>query len=90
MSCEQTVEVIKLYYFLISRCSQFQDEYSLDQILASPKVHDPLTKLQCCPTSDGGAAAILASEKFVKEHGLEGQAVEILGIIELSLSLIHI
>ena len=52
----------------------------MDQILASPKVHDPLTKLQCCPTSDGGAAAILASEKFVKEHGLEGQAVQILGM----------
>ncbi len=42
-------------------------------------VYDPLTKLQCCPTSDGGAAAVLASERFVKEHGLEAQAVEIVG-----------
>ena len=30
------------------------------------------------PTSDGSAAAILASEDFVKKHGLESQAVEIL------------
>jgi sterol carrier protein 2 len=39
-----------------------------------------LTKLQCCPTSDGAAAAILCSEEFVKKHGLEDQAVEIKGI----------
>lgn len=43
-------------------------------------VHEYLTKLQCCPTSDGSAAAILASEAFVKSHGLEGQAVEIVGM----------
>ena len=33
--------------------SQFQDEYSLEDILAAPTVYGPLTKLQCCPTSDG-------------------------------------
>lgn len=56
--------------------SQFRDEYSLEQILQSPTVHDPLTKLQCCPTSDGSAAAILASENFVKAHGLESKVRE--------------
>jgi acetyl-CoA acetyltransferase len=59
--------------------SQFQDEYSLEQILAAPMVHDPLTKLQCCPTSDGSAAAVLASEDFVKKHKLQDQSIEILG-----------
>ncbi|MEU6559466.1 lipid-transfer protein [Nocardia nova] len=59
--------------------SQFQDEYTLADILDSPKVVGPLTKLQCSPTSDGGAAAILASEAFVDQHGLAGQAVEIVG-----------
>ena len=53
--------------------SQFQDEYSLEDILGSAKIHDPLTKLQCCPTSDGSAAAIVASEKFVLDHGLQDQ-----------------
>ena len=42
--------------------------------------HEPLTKLQCCPTSDGAAAAILVSEEFVLKHGLEAQAIEISGI----------
>ena len=60
--------------------SQFQDEYTLEQILASPQVYGPLTKLQCCPTSDGGAAAVLASEDFVRKHKLEAKAVEILGM----------
>lgn len=60
--------------------SQFRDEYSLEQIMASPKVHGVLTKLQCCPTSDGAAAAIVASEAFVRRHGLESQAIEILSM----------
>jgi acetyl-CoA acetyltransferase len=60
--------------------SQFQDEYSLQDILDAPMVYDPLTKLQCCPTSDGSGAAILASEDFVKKHGLQAQAVEIAGM----------
>jgi acetyl-CoA acetyltransferase len=59
--------------------SQFQDEYSLDDIKNAPMVFEPLTKLQCCPTSDGAAAAILASAEFVEKHGLRDQAVEILG-----------
>ncbi|MBA3726543.1 MAG: lipid-transfer protein, partial [Armatimonadetes bacterium] len=60
--------------------AQFQNEYSLDEIQNSPMIYEPLTKLQCCPTSDGAAAAILASEEFVKKHGLQRQAVEITGM----------
>jgi len=60
--------------------SQFQDEYSLEDIKKAPMIFDPLTKLQCCPTSDGAAAAILCSEDFVKKHGLQDQAVEIAGM----------
>jgi sterol carrier protein 2 len=60
--------------------SQFQDEYSLDQILKSPMISDPLTKLQCCPTSDGGAAAVIVSQGFLdaRPH-LKEQAVLIAG-----------
>ena len=60
--------------------SQFQDEYSLEDIMNAPMVYGPLTKLQCCPTSDGAGAAILASGDFVKKHGLEKTAVEIAGM----------
>ncbi|XP_014206721.1 non-specific lipid-transfer protein [Copidosoma floridanum] len=60
--------------------SQFQEKYTLDQIMKSPKIFGPLTKLQCCPTSDGSAAVLLANEAFVRKHGLENQAVEIVGM----------
>jgi sterol carrier protein 2 len=60
--------------------SQFQDEYSLEDILNAPMVYEPLTKLQCCPTSDGAGAAVLASEDFVRKHNLQKQAVEIAGM----------
>ena len=60
--------------------SQFQDEYTLDEIKNAKMVYEPLTKLQCCPTSDGAGAAILASEDFVRKHKLEKNAVEIAGM----------
>lgn len=59
--------------------AQFQEEYSLDDILGAKMISDPLTKLQCSPTSDGSAAVVLASEAFVDSHGLADQAVEIVG-----------
>ncbi|MFN8112026.1 MAG: lipid-transfer protein [Solirubrobacterales bacterium] len=59
--------------------AQFQDEYTLDEIKEARMIHEPLTKLQCSPTSDGAAAVIVASEKYVDEHDLWDQAVEIAG-----------
>jgi acetyl-CoA acyltransferase len=59
--------------------AQFQDEYSIEDIKAAKMIHEPLTKLQCSPTSDGAAAAIVASERFVDEHDLWNQSIEIAG-----------
>ena len=57
--------------------AQFQDEYSVQDILDAKEIHRPLTKLQCSPTSDGSAAAVVVSERFVEQHGLADQAIEI-------------
>jgi Acetyl-CoA acetyltransferase len=59
--------------------AQFQTEYTLEQIKDAKVIHEPLTKLQCSPTSDGSGCAIVASERFVDEHDLWGQAIEIAG-----------
>ena len=59
--------------------AQFQDEYSLQEIKDAKMIHDPLTKLQCSPTSDGSGAVVVASERFVDEHDLWDRAVEIVG-----------
>lgn len=60
--------------------SQFQDEYTLEQVMNAPMIHEPLTKLQCCPTSDGGAAAVLVSQEFLdaRPH-LKDQAILVAG-----------
>ncbi|MGI5454354.1 lipid-transfer protein [Streptomyces sp. CA-249302] len=52
--------------------AQFQDVYEVADILAARTVHRPLTKLQCSPTSDGAAAAVVVSERFAEERGLTG------------------
>jgi acetyl-CoA acyltransferase len=59
--------------------AQFQDEYTIEAIKAAKEIYSPLTKLQCSPTSDGSAAAVVASERFVDEHDLWDGAVEIVG-----------
>lgn len=60
--------------------SQFKDVYTLEQILGSAKVWDPLTKLQCCPTSDGAAAAVVVSQSFIDAHPeLASRAILIAG-----------
>ncbi|KAJ6107991.1 Non-specific lipid-transfer protein [Penicillium sp. IBT 18751x] len=60
--------------------SQFQQEYTLEQVMKAPMIHEPLTKLQCCPTSDGGAAAVIVSQEFLdaRPH-LKDQAILIAG-----------
>ena len=55
--------------------SQFQKGFSYDQVINAPKIHGVLTKLQCCPTSDGAGCAIICSEAFMKKHNLQDQAV---------------
>lgn len=39
--------------------AQYSGTYTVDEVLASRMIADPLTLLQCCPTSDGAAAAVL-------------------------------
>ncbi len=70
--------------------AQFQTEYTFEQITDAKMIHDPLTKLQCSPTSDGAAAVIVAGERFVEEHGLWEQAIEIAGQAMVTDSLEHV
>ncbi len=40
--------------------AHFQDEVTIEQVLASPAVCSPLHLLDCCPQTDGAAAVLLA------------------------------
>jgi acetyl-CoA acyltransferase len=48
----------------------FRDPVTVEQVLASPHIYGPLTRLQCCPPTCGAAAAIVVSEGFARRHGL--------------------
>ncbi|GAP37209.1 lipid-transfer protein [Piscinibacter sakaiensis] len=49
----------------------FRNTVTLEEVMAAPKVFDPLTRLQCCPPTCGAAAAILCSEDYARRHGLD-------------------
>ncbi|MFT4158307.1 MAG: thiolase family protein [Microbacterium sp.] len=43
--------------------AQFRKEVTVEEVLAARPVADPLTLLMCCPTGDGAAVVVLASER---------------------------
>jgi acetyl-CoA acetyltransferase len=49
----------------------FNTLLSVEEVLASPEVFDPLTRYQCCPPTCGAAAAILCSDEFAKKHNIQ-------------------
>jgi len=48
--------------------AQFQKQITIEQVLKSAYVADPLKLYDCCPFSDGGAAIVLASEEVARKH----------------------
>lgn len=55
--------------------ARFQKAVTLEEVLASTPICDPLTLLQCSPNSDGSSAVLVCSEQAAREHGLD--AVEV-------------
>jgi acetyl-CoA C-acetyltransferase len=48
--------------------AQLRKEITLDTVLKSPYVADPLKLFDCCPFTDGGAAVILAAEEVARKR----------------------
>jgi len=48
--------------------AQFRKEITVDMVLKSAYVADPLKLLDCCPFTDGGAAVILAAEEVARKR----------------------
>lgn len=53
----------------------FRDPVTVEEVLASPHIVGPLTRLQCCPPTCGAAAAVVCSPEFAKKHGLRSDIV---------------
>jgi acetyl-CoA acetyltransferase len=47
--------------------AQMRKPVTVEEVLRSRMIADPFTLLQCCPTGDGAAAVILASDKVARQ-----------------------
>jgi acetyl-CoA acetyltransferase len=48
--------------------AHFQEEVTLEQVMQSRLVADPLRMLHCCPRSDGAAAVVLCASELAASH----------------------
>ncbi len=65
------VAVKNHYHGSLNPHAQYRERYTLEEILASPLVTEPLTRLMCSPIGDGAAAAVLvaadASRRYTRK-----------------------
>jgi acetyl-CoA acetyltransferase len=62
------VKVKNARHGLANPYARYRKEVTVDEVLASPMVADPLRLLEICATSDGGAAVVLSSLDFARRH----------------------
>lgn len=71
------VSVKNHYHSTLNAKAMYQIETPLDTVMSAEMIAYPNTRLMCSVNVDGSAAAVLASERKVKELGLMGRAVKI-------------
>jgi acetyl-CoA C-acetyltransferase len=49
--------------------AQYQKEVSLEEVMGSPLIADPIRRFDCCPATDGAAAVVLTSEALAQKCG---------------------
>jgi len=52
--------------------SHFRGEVTPEEVLGARMIADPLTLHQCCPKTDGAAAAVVCSAEVLRRRGLGG------------------
>ena len=62
------VSVKNHHHGCLNPYSQYQKELTIEQIINSRPICEPITLLQCCPATDGAAAAVLASVDLAKKY----------------------
>ena len=55
--------------------AHFRARQTIESVLESREVVDPLHLLMCSPVSDGAAALVLATESWAREHGRSGPVI---------------
>ncbi len=62
------VKVKNARHGLANPNARYRKEVTVDEVMSSPTVADPLRLLDICATSDGGAAIVLSSMEYAKRH----------------------
>ncbi len=60
--------------------ARYRKDVTIEEVLESPMVADPLRLLEICATSDGGAALVLCSAEYARRHGGTQKHVEIAAV----------
>ncbi len=68
------VKVKNARHGLANPYARYRKEVTVEEVLGSPMVADPLRLLEICATSDGGAALVLSSMDFARRHLGRGAA----------------
>jgi benzoylsuccinyl-CoA thiolase BbsB subunit len=74
LTIEQLAQVSVKNHFAgaLNPNAHYQQEVTLEEVLASRPIAEPLTLLQCCPTTDGAAALVIASADVADQLGRRG------------------
>ncbi|MBU0464034.1 MAG: thiolase family protein [Proteobacteria bacterium] len=69
---EQLAQVSVKNHFsgILNPYAQFRKAFTVEDVLNSPMIADPLTLYSCCPNSDGAAAVLLCSKEKAKNLNL--------------------
>jgi acetyl-CoA acetyltransferase len=55
------------YHGSLNPHAQYREVYTLEDVLASPPVAEPLTRLMCSPIGDGAAATVIVSADIARQ-----------------------
>jgi benzoylsuccinyl-CoA thiolase BbsB subunit len=62
------VSVKNHHHGCLNPVAQYRKELTVEEVLNSRMICDPITLLQCCPNTDGAAAVILCSMEIARRH----------------------
>ncbi len=63
--------------------AQYRKEITVEEVLNSPMIADPLTRNQCCPVGDASAAAVLCSHELANKLSIK-TPIKVLGCVAQS------
>ncbi|MDY6880592.1 MAG: thiolase family protein [Thermodesulfobacteriota bacterium] len=62
------ISVKNHHHGCLNPLAQYRKEFTVEEVLESRMICDPITLLQCCPNTDGAAAVILCSMDVARKH----------------------